>query len=479
MSRSELPAINAHLPSQPHAPVPVPPAVPLAANPAAQRPERNRGLLVAALLVLALAVRLAAALVIDQQVTAAGRKFLIEGDANGYWELGQKLATGSEYAIHSPPRRILRTPGFPLLLAASIRIFGDSIFAASLLLAAIGTVCCWLTYLLAGGIFSRSVAVCALLLTAISPLQVGSNVQILSETWFTFWVLLSLWALRPLLPGLTPGKASPLSPSSPQSSAGEDCPPPLWWAFRAGLVTGFGVLVRPGWILWPVLAGGLLILSPRMTHRSRRLLMSGLLCLGCWCMLLPWALRNASVCGHMVYTSLWSGPSLYDGLNPHATGASDMRFLDQEALYGHFSEYEVNEQYKRRAWQFASRNPGRVFGLALAKMGRYLSPGLLASGFSGGYFSLLCWIWYGFFWTLVVTGVSALRRHLFPLALLASPFLLFLLVHMVFVGSVRYRLPVEFPLSVIAAYGMASILHRWRRKQTDCHIINTGSMSPD
>jgi 4-amino-4-deoxy-L-arabinose transferase-like glycosyltransferase len=451
----------------------------VATNPAARRPERNWQLLVAGLLLLALGVRMAAALVIDQQVTAAGRKFLIEGDANGYWELGQKLASGGEYAIHSPPRRILRTPGFPLLLAVSIRIFGDSIFAASLLLAALGTVCCWLTWLFARGLFGRGVAVFTLLLTAISPLQVGSNVQILSETWFTFWVLLSLWTLRPFLPDLTSGDSSPLSPSSPESPAIENRPPPLWWAFRAGLVTGFGVLVRPGWILWPLLACGLLILSPRVPRRSRRLLMSGVVCLGCWGMLLPWALRNASVCGHMVYTSLWSGPSLYDGLNQHATGASDMRFLDQEALYSRFSEYEVNEQYKRRAWQFAIQNPERVFWLALAKMARYLSPGLQASGFSGGYFSLICWIWYGFFWTFVFTGVLRLRRHLFPLALLASPFLLFLLVHMVFVGSVRYRLPAEFPLSVIAAYGMASILHRWWGKQTDCHTINAGSMSPD
>lgn len=478
MSRSELPVTNARPHASPDAPSHVPPAVPVAPGPAARRPNRNWAILVISLLGLALIVRVAAALVIDQQVTAAGRKFLIEGDANGYWELGQKLASGREYSIHSPPRRILRTPGFPLLLAASIRIFGDSIFAASLLLAAVGTVCCWLTWLLARGLFGNYVAIGALLLTAISPLQVGSNVQILSESWFTFWVLLSLWALRPLLPGLTTGDSSTLSPASHQSPQSEDRNTPLWWAFRAGLVTGFGVLVRPGWILWPVLACGFLLLSPRVPRWSRRVWLSGALCLGCWCMLLPWALRNASVCGHIVYTSLWSGPSLYDGLNPHATGASDMRFLDQDALYSRFSEYEVNEQYKQRAWQFASQNPGRVFRLALAKMGRYLSPGLLAQGFSGGYFSILCWIWYGFFWTLVVSGVIALRRHLFPLTLLASPFLLFLLVHMVFVGSVRYRLPVEFPLSVIAAYGLASILHHWRGKQTDGHTIDAGSTTP-
>ena len=80
------------------------------------------------ILLLALLVRVAAAIAIDQHVTSSGRSFLIEGDANGYWELGQHIAAGEDYAIHQPPRYVLRTPGFPLLLAASIRVFGDSIF---------------------------------------------------------------------------------------------------------------------------------------------------------------------------------------------------------------------------------------------------------------------------------------------------------------------------------------------------------------
>ncbi len=50
--------------------------------------------------------------VIDQAVTAAGQvTFLIEGDANGYWELAQHIAAGEDYSIYQPPRYILRTPG--------------------------------------------------------------------------------------------------------------------------------------------------------------------------------------------------------------------------------------------------------------------------------------------------------------------------------------------------------------------------------
>lgn len=415
---------------------------------------RRRAGLFWSLLFLALALRVAAAWVIDQKVSSSGGRFLIEGDANGYWELGQRIAAGEEYAIHSPPRRILRTPGFPLLLAASILLFGDSVFAASLVMAVTGTACCWLTFRLAERLFDRGTAFCALLLTAISPLQIGSNVQILSETWFTFWVLLSLLSLVPVLWQSREGAAGL---GSDRTGGAEG----LWPGLQAGMVTGLGVLVRPGWILWPAVAAFLVQLAPGHQGLWRKIVLAGTICVGCWLALVPWAARNYGVSGHWIHTSLWSGPSLYDGLNPLATGSSDMRFLDDEQLYSKMSEYDVNQQYKRRSWQFVLANPARVMQLAYWKTLRYLSPTLQATGFSGGFFSIICVVWYGFFWTSLCAGAFKARSAPLKLALLAAPFLQFLLVHMVFVGSVRYRLPVEFPLSVICAHGLASLMQRF------------------
>ncbi len=58
--------------------------------------------------------------------------------------------------------------------------------------------------------------------------------------------------------------------------------------------------------------------------------------------LLPWTLRNRAITGHPIVTTLWVGPSLYDGLNPDATGDSDMRFFEHDNLLRSMSEYEMD-----------------------------------------------------------------------------------------------------------------------------------------
>ena len=422
------------------------------------------------ILSLALSLRIAAAVVVDRHVQAEGRRFLIEGDANGYWELGQKIAAGEEYFLYQPPRRVLRTPGFPLLLATSIRIFGDSIFAATIVMAFIGCACCWLTWLLARRVTDENTAHWSMLLVAVSPLQLGSNVQILSETWFTFWLLLCLITLVPLLrerQGASRRCHPEAMQKAPRASALSldefrecDCDWAGWRpALVSGLLTGLTVLIRPGWILWCGFSSLILLVFGQQTV-IRRVLFGGLIVVGCFLALLPWAWRNHNATGHWIFTSLWSGPSLYDGLHPGATGASDMTFVDAENVFSTMSEFDANAHYKQRAIEFAMANPGRAIELAILKAGRYLSPTLNAAGFSGGLFSLFCLVWYTVLFGLIVMGAIDLQKQPAILLLLAGPFLQFLLVHMVFVGSIRYRLPVEFPLSIIAAKGLMATLNR-------------------
>ena len=453
--------------------------------------------LIILLIVAAFALRVIAAFAVERYVQSHGRQFLIEGDANGYWELGSKLAQGEDYSLYTPPRHVLRMPGFPWLLAASIRVLGDNVLAARLVLATVGTACCWLTYLLGKTLHMRRTGFWAALYVSVHPLHVGNSVLILSETWFTFWMLLSLLALARLL-GQPLTTLATTAVSETCLSDGTGCTPTCPWrmlrqGFVAGILIGLTVLVRPGFLLWTALACvGVLFLLKRSP--GLRLGICVTLLLGCGLTLIPWAARNAAVTGHWVFTSLWSGPSLYDGLHPGATGASDMSFFDHENLLAQMSEFDVNQEYKNRAIQFAIQNPTRAMQLAIVKAQRYLSPVPNQTAFSHWAIQAVCVVfWLALFGSTLAalvfrwpaektlerpgetqtvdnvrktpgasgnsepaSGNSEPDWAVLDLLVTLGPFLMFLLVHMVFVGSVRYRLPVEYPLSVLGAIG-------WRR----------------
>ena len=174
--------------------------------------------------------------------------------------------------------------------------------------------------------------------------------------------------------------------------------------------------------------------------------------------LLPWAWRNHSVCGHWVFTTLWSGPSLYDGLNPVANGDSNMTFFDDDNLMAKMPEWDVDQQYKQAAWQFARQNPGRAIELTILKLWRYWKPWPSAEQFGGigpallvaGFFIPIC--------ILAIRGWWLVRSRLWTWLLPLGPIVYFAAIHAVFVGSLRYRLPAEYPLCVLAAVGLV----RWK-----------------
>ena len=139
----------------------------------------NKGLLLT--LFVAFALRLGLAFVVEQRVAAAsGSVCLIPGDADGYWELARKIMAGQDYSIYSPPRYALRMPGFPVLLAVSQWLFGESTFAARCLLACVGTITCGLTYWLGRELCDHSTGLLAAIYTASSPTLALFSVLLLS-----------------------------------------------------------------------------------------------------------------------------------------------------------------------------------------------------------------------------------------------------------------------------------------------------------
>jgi hypothetical protein len=177
----------------------------------------------------------------------------------------------------------------------------------------------------------------------------------------------------------------------------------------------------------------------------------------------PWWIRNVLVAGRFVPTSLQVGASLYDGLSPTATGASEMSFVPgfvavqqaADALPGANTAGLFEDRLDRRmqgvsiAW--ARQNPRQVAELAGIKFLRMWSPLPNAAEFRSNTLRLILAGTFTPLLLLAVIGAWRYCRRDWPYLLLVLPAIYFTCLHVIFVSSIRYRQPAMMTLLILAA----------------------------
>jgi 4-amino-4-deoxy-L-arabinose transferase-like glycosyltransferase len=461
--------------------VPKPRLDPISWTVARVRECRNSRLKAPALwriLELALFARLVAAVAVEWYVRRRGTpRVCVFDDAEYYWALAGTIRQGTLYEVvewGDIPHFAVRVPGYPVFLAACQTILGERPLAARLVQAGLGVLTVWLMYQLSreitgknenpamttvGPITGRAdsrpwtVPLVAALLAAVHPHFVVMSVLILSEAVFFPLMLAALWGMA----AVWNETAAP--PGAVNRRA-------LVIALGVGAASGAAILVRPSWALFvPVMLVAWLwsvAVSRGFPPRLRILNAAGVaavVLLGLCIVMSPWWIRNVQVFGRFVPTAVWMGASLSDGLNPHATGASDMKFLESPDIWP-LDELDQDRELTRRALVFVQDEPGRALELALFKLARYWSPWPNAEGFRSPLLAVVS--------TLVVVPLLALAglglwgRWRDPRAwvLLAGPLFYFCFVHLVFASSMRYRIPGELPAMGLAAIGVMTIARK-------------------
>jgi 4-amino-4-deoxy-L-arabinose transferase-like glycosyltransferase len=378
-------------------------------------------------------------------------------DSEIYWELAGKLRRGEPYEISyyvDLPHFALRTPGYPLFLAACQLAFGPRVLPVRLVQAALGAWCVWLVARLTrralpddidppGTIWT--VPLIAATITALDPFVVANSAFVLSEALFLPLMLLAQWGLASAWRGELGWR------------------PAAGWALMAGVASGAAVLVRPSWALY-VPAVLVLWVALDWRDRGRRaaaLRGAILVAVGVVVVMAPWWVRNARVYGRFVPTALWSGASLYDGLNPRATGASDMSFLADPDVWP-LDEETQDAVLRARALAFAREHPGRALGLAAVKAARFWSPWPNAEAFRSPLVAAASMLVSLPLFALLGIGIWDRRRDARALVLLGLPLAYTFVLHLAFVSSMRYRVPAAVPAMGLAAVGVRRVLGRVR-----------------
>jgi hypothetical protein len=189
--------------------------------------------------------------------------------------------------------------------------------------------------------------------------------------------------------------------------------------------------------------------------------------------LLPWAARNRQVLGRWIWTSTNEGITRYDGFNPDATGASDQRFVQAMPQLIRMGETERNDYLAEQANQFIRQRPLDALRLAGAKILRTWSPRPLS-----GEFSRPLYVAVALAYAIPLAGLFVAGLVLAPLdrwakLFLAAPAIYLTLTVALSVGSLRYRLPAEVPMAVLAAGALvATRAHNLRDRTKDERVVD-------
>jgi 4-amino-4-deoxy-L-arabinose transferase-like glycosyltransferase len=392
------------------------------------------------LLLAALAVRLA--WVLTRPSDAATIEQL--PDQREYLEVARSFLSGDGFSFTDPrfSQRVYahRTPGYPLLIAAC----GANVTIVRIVQALLDVSTVLAIYLLARRWLPPDVCLFAAMLAAFNPFLVYFSGLLLTETLFT-----SMLAWGMLL--ITARKTIP-------------------WLL-GGLVLALAVLVRPGAIGMPVLLGVLGAFAsapanhdPAAAYQRRWPIPVGTtMLLLTLLVLLPWAIRNHRVVGRWVWTSTNDGITRYDGFNPDSAakdwpgrGESDQSFVRAMPQLLRMSETDRNDYLADLANQYIRERPLEAAKLAGAKVLRTWSPRPLSDAFSRPAFVAAALAYAIPFLLLFACGLVFAPLPGSVKLLLAAPAIYLTLTVALSVGSLRYRIPAEPPMAVIAAGVLAA-----------------------
>lgn len=410
--------------------------------------------------VVALALRMA--WVLWQSASAGApadfNQILSVPDEARHWELALNLTSTGEM-VTSEGRYASRQPIYPLFLAPFATMGTTGIGLARLAQAVFGALTVMIVYRFARRAIGVEAGLLAGLLVCFDPYAVYFCNLLLNETVFTLIAV-----------GLAYGCWKALSSAPDLRFAG---------LFTIAACGPLAILTKSSCAGWVILVMLMASLPERTLARRARIF--GILAGVCLVVMLPWAIRNRVVLGEFSWLGTNGGISLYDGVHKDAKGDSDQRvFLDvleQDPNFLALSEAERDREFSRLSWQSIHENKGKILKLAGTKILRTWSPRPNNAKYRAG---LSAWV--GALFTIVVllaTGVGAVRllrerrppgtgnrrpSNAWLLVILLLPAFYFTAVHSIYVGSLRYRLPVMPMLCVVAGASIASGPRRIRQR---------------
>ena len=378
--------------------------------------DKNKKYLLAALLI-ALILRIGYVLTLEDK--------LFWPDSFRFHGIGISLAEGRGYGPSA-----FTAPLYPLFLSGIYRLFGVSYVNARIAQAFVGTASVFLVFLLGRAIFSEKIGLIASFISAFYPFFIFFTGLLLTETLFILLFLSLIYLLQRMM---TTRK--------------------IHYVIGAGLIAGLCILTRP--IIAYFLPFALFIILLATRHNKRQIISYGfLIIILAAAVLSPWIIRNYQRFGKFIPLTTGGGITLYDSNNPRATGGSAYENIIWTEEMRRMNEVELDRHFRREAIRFIVNNPGRTIQLAGIKFKRFWNIVPNAPGYTSLRYRLISIFSYGPVLLFGIGGIILTAKKWRKAVLLYLPIVFFVLVHLIILGSIRYRVPVMPFVIIFAAYAL-------------------------
>ncbi|MBN1478932.1 glycosyltransferase family 39 protein [candidate division KSB1 bacterium] len=364
-------------------------------------------------------------------------------DETDYLALGQSIAAGNGYVNSQGQPTAFRPPGYPLFLAILSKVAINDAPSVRVVQAFVSSITVLLLSLLSLRIVGPVASLVSAGLAAGYPYFIYSTGTLFPITWFSLTLVASVTFL---FIGLDNNRK--------------------WYIALAGFCMGLSILTRTSaavlglaTLLWLLI---ILFKSPK------KLLLTALVFgLTMTSVLFPWLLRNYHVFGTPVLSTN-GGRNLWLGNNPKSTANSGSNIeMPQEFAQriGMAGEIEADHLYSATALEYIKSDQNHYLWLAVQKgvaLWR-LDPSPTTEGYPRYkcLHSLISWISYAPILLLALTGFAISNRAGKKKMLLWLLFgLFFTLLHAVYISKVRFRLPLDYFLILMAGAAINSLVNK-------------------
>lgn len=213
-------------------------------------------------------------------------------DARDYDRLGISIAGGAGFSDESGKPTSFRPPAYPYLLAATYLIFGHTYIPVWIVQCLLGSLTVVFLIGLGERIFSRTIGLSAGALAAFYPSYVSMPRFLLTETVFTFLLAAFVYGMVACLSRITAIRMTGL-----------------------GVVSGLLILTRPSAMLLPAVFSIVILAKQRRSFRTAVTPLLSLIA-GASLVVIPWTARNWEIHRRVVLVSTNGGLNLYQAFNP-------------------------------------------------------------------------------------------------------------------------------------------------------------------